>query len=177
MPVRVGYLITELSVGGAQSALLRLLTGLDRKRFSPAVACLYNGDGEPAEAIRSLGVDVFDARMHRRSELFALWRLDRWLRDVRPVILHTSLFHANLSGRVLARLAGVPVVVCSERTMAMESEWRYRVNRATIGLVTRVTCVSANVLDFCVHHIGLPADRLVVVPNGVELPELPAALP
>lgn len=165
------YLITELSTGGTQSALLRLLQGLDRDRFSPVVACLYNGDGDVAQEIRALGIDVFDARMRHKTALPALLRLYRHIRRIRPAILHTSLFHANLPGRILGRLAGVPVVICSERTMAMESEWRYRLNRWTIGLVDRVTVVSINVRDFCVAHVGLPADKLVAIYNGVELPE------
>jgi glycosyltransferase involved in cell wall biosynthesis len=169
------YLITELSTGGAQTALLRLLSGLDRGRFAPTVACLYNGDGAVAMEIRALDIHVFDAQMRHKADLFALLRLHSWIRRAGPTILHTSLFHANLPGRILGRMAGVPIVICSERTMAMESEWRYRINRWTIGLVDRVTAVSANVRDFCVTHIGLPAEKVSVIYNGVELPE--GALP
>ncbi len=167
------YLITELSTGGAQVALLRLLRGLNRDRFSPTVACLYNGDGAVAQEIRALGISVFDARVRHKTDLAALWRLYRYIRRICPTILHTSLFHANLPGRVLGRLAGVPIVICSERTMAMESKWRYHLNRWTIGLVDRVIAVSANVRDFYTTHVGLPAEKLVTIYNGVELPPEP----
>jgi sugar transferase (PEP-CTERM/EpsH1 system associated) len=170
------YLITELSTGGAQAALLRLLEGLDRERFTPTVACLYNGDGAVAREIRALGISVFDAQMRHKADLPALLRLYRHIRRVRPAILHASLFHANLPGRVLGRLVGVPVIICSERTMAMESEWRYRINRWTIGLVDRVIAVSANVRDFYAAHVGLTADKLVVIYNGVQVPELSISL-
>jgi len=175
MLVATLYLITELDTGGAQMVLWRLLAGLDRERFSPTVACLYNGDKAVAQAIRALGIEVFDARMRHKADLAALLRVYRYIRRAYPAILHTSLFHANLPGRILGRLAGVPVVVCSEHTMAMESEWRYRLNRWTIGLVDRVTVVSAQVRDFCTAHIGLPAGKLVLIPNGVELPPAPLA--
>jgi hypothetical protein len=122
MAVRVLYLITELSTGGAQQALVRLLSGLDRERFIPSVACLYHGDGPPAQAIRSLDIAVTDLRMGHKLDLAALARLQRLIAAARPAILHTSLFHANLPGRIAGRLAGVPVIVSSERTMAMESE-------------------------------------------------------
>jgi glycosyltransferase involved in cell wall biosynthesis len=175
--VPVLYLITELSTGGAQAALLRLLKGLDRKRFTPTVACLYNGDGAVAQEIRVLDIPVFDARMRHKADLLALLRLYRHICHTHPTILHASLFHANLPGRVLGRLAGVPIVICSERTMAMESEWRYWVNRWTIGLVDRVVAVSANVRNFCVSYIGLPSEKLVVIHNGVELPREPIPSP
>jgi sugar transferase (PEP-CTERM/EpsH1 system associated) len=173
--VSILYLITELSTGGAQVALLRLLKGLDRERFPPTVVCLYNGDGAVAQEIRALGISVLDAQMRHKANLFALLRLYRHIRRTRPTILHTSLFHANLPGRVLGRLAGVPIVICSERTMAMESEWRYWLNRWTIGLVDRVIAVSAKVRDFCVSHICLPAEKLVVIYNGVDLPDSPTS--
>jgi glycosyltransferase involved in cell wall biosynthesis len=168
--VPILYFITELSTGGAQVALLRLLKGLDRERYTTTVACLYNGDGAVAQEIRALGVPVFDAQMRHKADLPALLRLYRHIRRVRPTILHTSLFHANLPGRILGRLADVPIIICSERTMAMESEWRYLLNRWTIGMVDRVTVVSANVRDFYTSHVDLPADKLVVIYNGVELP-------
>ena len=177
MPVPVLYLITELSTGGAQTALTRLLTRLDRSRFSPAVACLYNGDGAAAQAIRALGVPVTDLGMAAKWRWDALWRLYRLLRCERPAILHTHLFHANIPGRILGRLAGVPVVICTEHTMAMESPWRYRLNRWTDGLADRIVAVSANVRNFCRTHIGLPEEKLVLIPNGVELPELPLPSP
>ena len=175
MGLPILYLITELSTGGAQVALARLLERLDRDCFSPAVACLYNGDGAVAREIRALSIDVFDAAMRHKADLPALLRLYRHIRRARPAILHASLFHTNLPGRVLGRLAGVPIVICSERTMAMESEWRYRLNRWTIGLVDRVIAVSANVRDFYVSHAGLPADKLVVIYNGVDLPDSPSS--
>jgi glycosyltransferase involved in cell wall biosynthesis len=176
-PVPICYLITELSTGGAQAALLRLLKGLDRGRYTPTVACLYSGDGAVAREIRALGIDVFDARMRHKADMPALLRLYRHIRRVRPTILHASLFHANLPGRILGRLAGVPIIICSERTMAMEPQWRYQVNHTTIGLVDRVVAVSDNVRDFCVSHIGLPAEKLVVILNGVELPKEPIPSP
>ena len=173
--ISVLYLITELSAGGAQSALLRLLTGLDRDRFFPSVACLYNGDSPVAQSIRALDIPVFDASMGSRADIGALLSLYRRIQGARPAILHSSLFHANLLGRIIGRLTDVPIIVCSERTMAMESEWRYVINRWTIGMVDRVTAVSDNVHDFCISQIGLPADKLTVIHNGVDLPNKSAS--
>jgi sugar transferase (PEP-CTERM/EpsH1 system associated) len=169
------HLITELDTGGAQKALARLLARLDRQRFNLAVACLYNGDKAVAQEIRAHGIPVTDLGMTAKWRWDAMWRLYRLLRRERPTILHTWLFHANLPGRILGWLAGVPIIICSERTMAMESKWRYRLNRWTVGLVDRVTAVSDNVRDFCISHIGLPAEKLIVIYNGIELPEKPLA--
>jgi len=172
MPVDLLYLITELSMGGAQRALLHLLGGYNRERFTPTVACLYNGDGAAARAIRALDIPVYDAQMRGKADLQALCHLYRHIRNQRPTILHTSLFHANLPGRFFGRLVGVPIIISSERTMAMESEWRYRLNRWTISMVDRVVAVSKEVGEFSISHIRLPAQKVVVIYNGVEIPSL-----
>jgi len=124
MSIRIVYVITELNTGGAQKVLLQLLSRLDRQRFSPSVACFCNGAGAVAQEIRTLGIRVADLGMTAKWRVDAFWRLYRLLRKERPVILHTHLFHANIPGRVLGRLAGVPVIISTEHTMGMESEWR-----------------------------------------------------
>ncbi|MCB0208525.1 MAG: glycosyltransferase [Anaerolineae bacterium] len=172
--IPIVHLITELSTGGAQMALFRLLQQINRRQFTPVVACLYNGDGAVAQQIRGLDIPVIDLGMKTKLHWGAFWRLYLLLRRTRPTILHTWLFHANLPGRLVGRLAGVPTIICSERTMAMESEWRYRLNRWTIGLVDHVVAVSANVRDFSIAHIGLPAEKVTVIYNG--LPDTTASV-
>ena len=132
------------------------------------VACLYDGDGPIANEIRALGISVFDLGMPSKWRWDALWRLYRLLRRERPTILHTWMYHANIPGRVLGRLTGIPIIVNSERTMGMESRWRYWVNRMTDLWTDRVVCVSQQVADFVVNHIGIPQDKVIVIPNGIE---------
>lgn len=163
------HLITELNAGGAQSALLRLLSGLDRSRYAPIVACYYNGDGMVAQKIRALDVPVHDLGMRSKWRIDAFARLGALIRRQRPTILHTWMFHANVPGRVLGRALGVPVIIGSERTMGSENRTRYRLNAATARYADAIICVSQNVADFARDTIQLPADKLVVVPNGIDL--------
>jgi glycosyltransferase involved in cell wall biosynthesis len=163
------HLITELDTGGAQTALLRLLARLDRDRFFPTVACLYNGDAPVAQQICSLDIPVTDLGMTTKWRWDAFWRLYCLLHRERPVILHTWMFHANIPGRVLGRLTRVPIVISSERTMGMESRWRYWLNRITEPLNDRAVCVSQQVADFVVWQVGIPRQKTVVIPNGIAL--------
>lgn len=165
--IKVLYLITELDIGGAQQALYHLLSLINDHQFEVVVVCFYNGNKVVAQKIRKLGVPVYELGMAAKWRVDALARFYQLLKKERPMILHTWLFHANFSGRLIGRLATVPVIVCSERTMAMESEFRYRLNRWTIGLVDIVTANSVNVCDFCADHIGIPKNKLEVIYNGV----------
>ncbi len=169
MPIPFLHLITELDTGGAQKALARLLAHLDRTRFTPHVACLYNGDKAVAQEIRELGIPVTDLGMTTKWRLDAFWRLYRLLRRELPTILHTWMFHANIPGRVLGRLAGIPIIISSERTMGQESRWRYQINRCTDPLTDRVACVSQLVANFVVKEVGIPRYKTIVIPNGIDM--------
>lgn len=167
---RIGilHLITELSAGGAQTALLRLLTGLDRSRFSPAVACLYNGDGAAAQHIRALGVPVTDLGMTAKWRWDALGRLYGLLRRERPAILHTWMFHANFPGRVVGRLAQVPIVVTSRRNTNVGGMLRELLNRWTARLDDKVIAVCEMARQLEIERARVPPDKVVTIYNGVD---------
>ncbi len=168
MPISVVHLITELSSGGAQSGLLRLLERMDSTRFTLTVVCLYNGDKIVAQQIRALGIEVIDLGMTRKWRLDALIRFFDLLRQRRPQILHTWMFHANIPGRVLGRLAGVPIIIGSEQTMGQEGQIRRRLNRLTAVWADCVICVAQKVADFVHEQVGIPRDKLLVIANGVD---------
>jgi len=178
MSIHVLHLITELSSGGAQSGLLRLLERMDSTRFRLTVVCLYNGDKLVAQQIRALGIDVIDLGMTRKWRLDALLRFFNLLRQKRPQILHTWMFHANIPGRILGRLAGVPIIISSEQTMGQEGQIRRRLNRLTAMWADCVICVAQKVADFVHEQVGIPRDKLLVIANGVDTQTfIPSATP
>ncbi len=166
---RVLHLITELNTGGAQKALARLLAHLDRERFEPCVACLYNGDKAVAQEIRKLGIPVTDLGMTGKARWDAFWRLYRLLRRERPAILHTWMYHANVPGRLLGRLAGVPVIITSRRNVDIGGTGRELINRWTSALDDRVIAVCEVVRQAEMERAGVTAERVVTIYNGVEV--------
>src|SRR4051812_15350784 len=56
--VRVMYVISDLSVGGAEMMLYKLLAGTDRSRFEPVVVSLMQG-GTLRARVEALGVKVY----------------------------------------------------------------------------------------------------------------------
>ena len=161
--LRLALCITELEPGGAERALVRLATGLDRERFEPVVYCLA---GQPAhdraslvESLEEAGVEThcLDGR-GARNAMSVLRRLTRLFRAHRPHVVQTFLFHANLLGRIAARRAGVPRVVCGIRVAERRGRWRLWADRWTSGWVDMNVCVSQAVADFS-RSFGRPARR------------------
>jgi len=168
--VKILYLITELNVGGTEKALARTVARLNRDRYDILVACLHE-PGLVADEIRTFGNRVINLDMRNRIDLGVLNRLFKLLRQERIQIIHSYLFHANLLARLVAKLAGAPIIVSSERTMEMEGQIRLLLNRLTSPLADRVIAVSQQVCDFASNRIGIPPEKLVVVYNGIETSE------
>lgn len=167
-PIPILHLITELDAGGAQSALLRLLEQLDRSRFRPVVACFYNGNGLAARQIRELGIPVLDLGMTAWWRLDALWRLYRLLRRERPYILHCWLFHANFLGRIIGRLARVPIIITSRRNVEIGGRWREWLQRWTANLDDKTVAVCEAARQAEISAAGALPDKVVTIYNGIE---------
>jgi glycosyltransferase involved in cell wall biosynthesis len=171
-PKRISFLITELDPGGAERALVNIATGLDRNRWEPRVISLSDR-GPLAEPLEEAGIPVTALGAGRVRSPVGLWRatvgLTRCLKDQRPDVLQSFLFHANIAGRLAARRASVPVVVSGIRVAEKRGRWRLTLDRWTDRFVDRHVCVSQSVADFSIRESGLPPSKVVVIPNGVDL--------
>ena len=175
-PIRIAFCITELDPGGAEQALVELVKGLDSKLFEPAVFCL-GPKGDLAAELERAGIRVTCLGATRSWQFWVIFRLIRALRRFRPTILQTWLFHANLIGRLAARLAGVPIIVSGIRVAEKRSRFRLWIDRITQSWVKAHVCVSQDVADFSIERGGLNPDRVHAIPNGVNFARFANAEP
>ncbi|HUT36229.1 MAG TPA: glycosyltransferase family 4 protein [Planctomycetota bacterium] len=176
--------VLEANVGGARKHVLQLLRGLDRARFDMHLACSVERDQSVSpelDALRAEGVRVSTVRMLRRpaplSDFAALRTLCRLMRTERYDLVHTHASKAGFLGRLAARRAGVPAVVHTPHTFPFERHDTvlaplYKVlERLAARWADRLVLVSASQREVA-ERAGLgPSHRLVVIPNGIRLPE------
>lgn len=178
--LHVAFCITELEVGGAERCLVELATRLDRTRFTTSVACLGpRPRGECAALADQLDAAVvpvryFDAR-GISSAARVLRQLRRHWQASKPNIVQTFLFHANVIGAIAARRARVPKIVTGLRVAEPHRRWRRSIERIAGRLADRHVAVSQGVARFAREKIGLPAEKIVVIPNGVVIAKEPVA--
>ncbi|MCA8983047.1 MAG: glycosyltransferase [Planctomycetaceae bacterium] len=175
-PVPVIFCITDLDSGGAERALTRIAGRLERAEWDPTVICL-GPRGEMADELESLRIPVIALGATSRWDARILFRLVAAFKRLRPAVVQTFLFHANLLGRLAARLAGVRCVVGGIRVAERRSKWYHRLDRWTEFLVRRQVCVSEEVRRFSVETARLSADKLLVIPNGIEVTRFETATP
>lgn len=161
-PLRLAVLLQDLEFGGTQRYALHLLRGLDRSLFNPELWVLNTGDDLLAEA-RSIDVPITRVSSRPPGNFLALPPLFRQIARTRPDILYTLTVVPNLWGRMFGRLLGIPAIAAGFRELRPR-QWEPLLWRCT----DRLICNAAPLRDRAVNELGVPADRVAMVPNCVE---------
>ena len=165
--VRVLHIVQNLNYGGMERLLFEMLRRSDRARFESHVLNLqYVGRfGEGLSDYATVGV----AAPMGRLSLLRPASLARDIGVIGPDVVHTHSgvwFKASLA----ARMAGVPWLVHTEHGRAVPDPL---VSRLLDGAAARRTnvavAVSAPVAGLLREHVGMPASRIQLVPNGVDV--------
>lgn len=170
-PIPITFCITDLDPGGAERALWQLCRRLDRSFWQPRVICL-GPTGEVAQWLLADGIPTECLGLRGMRDIVRIRGLIRHLQQTRPAILQTFLFHANVLGRLAARRAGIEHVVAGIRVAEHRGRCRHWVDGWTDRWVDCHVCVSQSVADFTHRQTGIDQSRLVVIPNGVDVPQL-----
>jgi glycosyltransferase involved in cell wall biosynthesis len=176
VPRRIAFCITDLDVGGAEQCLVNVACGLDRSFWSTHVYCLSRR-GALVDRLEQSGIDCTCLNWRGWPDAWRVLSLARRLRDFRPELLQTFLFHGNIAGRIAGKLAGVPIIVSGIRVAEKEKRWHLRLERLTHRLVHRHVCVSPEVAAFSIREARLAPDSVTVISNGVDVERFADAWP
>jgi glycosyltransferase involved in cell wall biosynthesis len=173
--VKITHIINTLELSGAELMLFHLLSCLPRSEFDSDVIAL-RGPGPVGEKIASLGIETSSLGLGRnRPALGGVPTLIRRLRSTRPDLVHTWMYHANLSGGIAAAFAGRIPVVWGIHHNDPNSRFMGQGSRLSASLSSefssvlarRIICVSESCRRAHVRF-GYAEDRSVVIPNGVD---------
>lgn len=179
--IRIAFVIDSFNSGeaGTEKQLLETIRRLDKTRFDPTLICLCATDwfqkrASPCE-VCVLGYKGF-VRWSFPSDV---WRLCRILRQQRFDVVHTffeeSIFLVYLAS-LLTRSQSV--LISSKRDVGLgnEAPWYHRLFRLSLPVVyRRFSAVLANgdtVKKYVSRVARLPASRIKVIHNGIELPAM-----
>jgi len=173
--IKVMHVITTLGPAGAETMLCRIAAGMDSGRFENEIVSLRD-ILDQAERMRAIGVRVRTLAMKKSvPNPFLVMRLARWIRESKPDVIHTWMYHANMVGALAARLAGdVPVVWGIHHSAPdprVDKRRTVLVNRICALMSrkfpARIVCCSEASLRFH-KELGYVAEKLELIPNGVD---------
>lgn len=170
--MKVVFIITGLFTGGAEMVLFRILQGINRKQFSPHVISL-SGKGDFGPRIEELNIPVTTMHMRPgRPNFSGFLRLVAVLRNLKPDVVQSIMYHANLLGGLATFLAGIRKLV-----------WGIRSNRPSTYSTILIAKISSLLSYFLPQTIivcaesawnthkkmGYSHHKMIVIHNGVDL--------
>lgn len=172
---KILHLITDLSTGGAEVMLFRLLSHVDRSSFYNIVVSMTD-DGTLGKHIKTLGIPVYTLNMKKGvPNPMGLLHLVRLLLKERPQILQTWLYHADLLGLLAGKLTRISNIIWNLRCSYMDMRHYSRLS----GLVVKTLAKLSKFPDVVVvnsetgkkfhENIGYNPNRWEIVPNGFDL--------
>lgn len=168
----IAHLVIGGDVAGGQIVALELMRAAHARGHRALV--IAPAPGPFVDLVRAEGFQAELCGVSRTFHVRSAWRLRRLLRRERVDVLHT---HTQLAGNILGRLSGRLAGAAVVSHLHIENYFRPQravaaahrlLDNATARLCARIVVVS-EATAAALRRQGYPADRMVVVPNGVTL--------
>ena len=179
-PVRVCFVIDRLGRAGTESQLLALIRHLDRTRVEPAL-CLLNGADPDSKALLPCDCPTLDLRLRRLGHpaaARAAFQLARFWHRHGADVVQTYFLDSTYFAAPLAWLCGIRHVVRVRNNTGYWVTARHRRLSRVVGRLCRTTLTnSADGRLALLAEERLPAERVRVIENGVDLDKFQSAPP
>lgn len=177
--MRIVQVITGLDNGGAEAVLLRLVAADQQSGNQHHVISLMDR-GIYAEHLEQVGASVYALNFPRgRITVSGLMQLFRLIRQIRPDVVQTWMYHSDFVGGVVARLAGVRAIAWGIRHANLDPAHNSRSTLRIVRLCALLSgwvprkIISCSAQATRVHQaVGYQADKFIQIPNGYSMQRL-----
>ena len=158
------HVTSSLKVGGAERVLCDLIRFLQND-FEQHVAYLHSGTMYD----EILG---YNASLHSISGLiskydpFLISSLIRVIKDVKPDLIHSSLWVANLSSSIASKILKIPTIVSLHNNLEQDGKFRNCLSKICLPFSSKVVAVSDEVAIGYKNRFYRDAE---IIKNGIDL--------
>lgn len=166
-PLRVAFVISSMGVGGAETLLLNLVQSFDPERIEPHIFFLW--ERGPLGEVAAETIPTFDHLLRNRIDVTVIPRMARVFRERRiDAVVTVCAGDKMFWGRLAAAWAGVPVILSALHATGWPENLEL-LNRALTPLTSGFIAVADAHRRFLIERERLPAERVFVVRNGVDV--------
>jgi glycosyltransferase involved in cell wall biosynthesis len=134
--IKVVFVVSGLTTGGAEMMLYKFLTRIDRQRFAPMVITLIS-DGVFVDRIKALDIPLHLLGMKPgKPSLSALQQLTKLLNQIQPDIIQGWMYHGNLAAQLANFFANRKVPVLWSIHHSIES---LRAEKLSLAAIIKLT--------------------------------------
>ena len=174
--IKLIHIITGLNTGGAEMMLYKLSTNLDTDKFSIYIVSLTDA-GPVATKLINKGITVYSLNMRRGlPNPSGLYRLVSYIRKIRPDIIQTWMYHADLIGGIAAKFSGGVPVNWGIRQSTLDLTASKRSTIMTANICAKLSTWLPNKIVCCsyasesVHvELGYESTKMIVISNGFDI--------
>ena len=177
--LHVVHIISGLGQGGAETVLHRLVTAPGQQAVHTVIS--LSDEGVFGARLRKEGIAVHALGM-KGSPLAAtqgVWKLYRLINLLKPDVVQTWMYHADLVGGLAARMAGIRAIAWGIRNSGSDLQHGSRSAHIIARLCGGLSRLVPGVIIACADEAarrhrewGYDADRMLVIPNGYDLSAL-----
>ncbi len=167
--IKLVHIISSLKIGGAESVLIDLLNALSHDHYEHHV--IYFHDGPNRLHIQTLGIPTYHVSgfVYSYDALF-WWRLYRLMQQIRPDLIHSSLWAASFAARVVSVCTSIPVICVVHAELGHHGGLRTLLDYYTFSYAHAIVAVSEGVAASLVAQLGARhAQKIVLIKNGIDV--------
>jgi glycosyltransferase involved in cell wall biosynthesis len=190
-PLVILHILDTLETGGTERQVATFVLRSDPNRFRHEV-CVLDEGGRYAADLEAAGVRVHNLGLASSHDVVrSILRLWRFVRQVRPNILHATLYRPGVVARIVGWLHRIPVVTTLVNA-SYEPEWlldnpRLHPRKVWLALTvdrltsrwfgTQFIAVTDIIKAWAVRRLGIRPERIAVIERGLITEPQPAPPP
>jgi len=172
---KVFYLLDSFNIGGTETQAVELARRMDPGKYQVTLACLRK-EGPLLERLKGTAVEIVEFHPKGGFDsprgLYQVARMAAYLRTGKFDVVHAHDLWSNMVAVLAGKLAGVPVIVTSQRDLShgewyqsSRKKWLRKAQRASSAVLTNARMIREGL----VAEEGLDAAKVRVIYNGVDL--------